>query len=213
VTAGIQWHASLDAVPGIRWVPPAAVEADPTLGRMRPRPRQDAFALPDEIEWASEGTVLDEPWRGVTPCAHVSWRVYNAPSAAAVAQLSFQALLVPGTTSDYLEAVRFGTTHLMARGNAGDVLLELQEAGMALIEADPEAARGAERRTGRDAEQVLREPYTVAARVLLADGLTADAAAVERREEAALGAWVGPIGRPATAVLDGLQEVWAVLRA
>ena len=243
----MQWHTSLSAVTGIRWDPPIAVEADPALARMTPRPR-NPLAFLDELtdlapaeraeiirkhgeitresdehlrelgherdrtrdfEWVVGGQVLDEPWPGARPCEYVAGQIYQAPDAPTVAELAFKALSVPGTTSDYLEAVRFGTTPLTMRGDAGTYLLELQEAAMALIEADPAAARDARRQTGRNPEEVLREPYRVAAQVLLANGLTADAAAVERREVATLGPWVGPgVSQPATATLEALSEVW-----
>src|SRR4051794_32932453 len=106
----LDWHASLDAGPGVTWRPPRHVVLDPELTAMRPRPRRDYFTPSGGVEWAAGEAIVEEPWRGASPCVHLSWRVYEAPTAEEVAALTLAALLTPGTRSDYLEAVRFGTT-------------------------------------------------------------------------------------------------------
>jgi hypothetical protein len=165
------------------------------------------FALPGDIEWADGDRVIEEPWPGASPAQHLSNRVYDAQASEDVLRLTFQALLAPGTISDYLEAVRFATTHLQIRHSSGEEILSVQEAGMALIEADPAAARGADRRTGQAPEQVLRDPYVTAARILCAAGLLLEAVEVERREVATLGSKVSPEGRPAHDALAALREI------
>ena len=202
-----QWHTSIESVPGIRWVRPATAMRDPALAEMRPRPRTGVFALPGDIEWSDGTERIEEPWTGASPCEHLSTNVYDASTAGEVADLTFRALLAPGTLSDYLEAVRFGTTHLQMRGAGGAEILSVQEAGMALIEADPGAAREAKRKTGQDPERVLRDPYVTAARILLNAGMLREAVAIEEREVSALGSKPGPEGRPAHDVLAALREL------
>ena len=182
-------------------------KADPAFSEMRPRARTGIFALPGDTEWADGEHGIDEPWPGASPCEHLSHQIYDAPTAAEVTHLTFQALLAPGTLSDYLETVRFGTTHLQMRRAGGAEILTVQEAGMALIEADPESARHAKRKTGQAPERVLRDPFVTAARVLLNAGMLREALAVEEREVAALGSNLGPEGRPAHEALAALREL------
>lgn len=202
-----KWHASIESVPGIRWVRPATAKADPAFAEMRPRPRTGVFALPGDIEWSDGTQRIEEPWTGASPCEHLSNKVYDASTTGEITDLTFRALLAPGTLSDYLEAVRFGTTHLQMRGAGGPEILSVQEAGMALIEADPGAARDAKRKTGQAPERVLRDPYVTAAGILLNAGMLREAVAIEAREVAVLGSNPGPEGRPAHDAVAALREL------
>jgi hypothetical protein len=120
-----QWHASIESVPGIRWVRPAPARADPAFAAMRPRPRTGVLALPGDLEWSDGNQRIEEPWTGASPCEYLSNKVYDALTVGEVVDLTFRALLAPGTLSDYLEAVRFGTTHVQMRGADGAQILNV----------------------------------------------------------------------------------------
>lgn len=187
------------------------VEIDARFASARPRVLRAPAVVENRLEWIDgQGEPLKEILSLESPCALLAWTIYDAPEFAGVYETLVRAVLHPGTRSDYLEAVRFATTHMeLPRPEDvrwADWLLEICEIGMQLVEADPGRARDAERRTSQDPTYVVQAPFVKAAGLWRSSGYLKEAASIEDRQVAALGD-AGPT--PARQALAALLELRA----
>lgn len=189
-----QWFKALTEVPGVVWMPPPDLVVDPRLFEARPVADERSFS-PLGIAWTDgAGRPLADDYRTYMSPAELAlqgrWQASDPDNAeyglqrdpVEVARIACQALALPGTRSDYHQALSW-LSHvegvpgaLVERSLLADVELVLGDPADALI--SPWSGM-----TGSDRDLLLAgasDPIIQLINLYLAEGFLVEASAAEK---------------------------------